>query len=317
MSKIGKAVKKVWRPIEKLGSKITNVATLGLHKKWKKVRHKIIKSKAFKVVVAAAAIYFGGAALLSMAGGGTASAGLGSAWAGAQGAGSAIAAGNFSGAASALGTGFSGGAAAGAGATFGAGQAATANAIAANAAAGQAAAVAGIEGAVTSSSVPSVSSASELAAQGASQFGTGASAVNTNALTSLQTGMNATNAAANSAIGSAASNTAANAASEGLLSGAWNSLGQYGKGAVITGGMQMAGSAIQGKAQQDAADEERKRRTYWGMDGEGNTAGQNNFMDFGLLGQNNDFQNTPPSTTWQTTLDDLINRQKQTVGGNG
>lgn len=79
----------------------------------------------------------------------------------------------------------------------------------------------------------------------------------------------------------------------------------------------MAGSAIQGKAQQDAAEEERKRRTYWGMDGEGNTMGENGLMDFGLLGGNDSYQNTTPSTTWQTTLDDLINRQKQTVGGNG
>ena len=108
MSGLAKAVKKVWRPIEKLKSKVMNVATLGLWEKTKKIRHKIVKSKAFKILAAAATIYFGGAGLMAMSNGGTFASGLSSAWSGATSAVSSIASGNFAQAGTALKTGFTG-----------------------------------------------------------------------------------------------------------------------------------------------------------------------------------------------------------------
>lgn len=295
MSGIAKAVKKVWRPIEKLGSKIANITTLGLHKKWKKVRHKIVKSKIFKVVVAAVAIYFGGAALLSMAGGGTASAGIGSAWAGAQGAGSAAMAGNFSGAVSALGSGFTGASAAGA-------------STAALTAAGEVGAGFGAQVAAGAQYTGGMIANNAAIAGTAGSIAAGAGAAPTLAANS------GSNIAAN-----AATNVATNEAgkaSGGLLSSAWNGLGEAGKAAVITSGVNMAGQALQGKAQQEASEEERKRRTYWGVDGEGN---QNQQPGTGLLNIQPYQPYTPAAAPgagdWRTTIDDLINRTKQTGGG--
>ena len=280
MSGIGKAIKKVWRPIEKLASKVTNITSFGLHDKWKKVRHKIIKSKIFKVVVAAVAIYFGGAALLSMMGGGTASAGIGSAWAGAQGAGSALAAGNVAGAGSALSAGFTGGAAAGASAGFAAGQAATAGTIASNAAATTAAA------AGTAAVTPAV------AAPSAGGMGAGALAPGGGTVVGGS--------------GTAAT-TAGQAASGGLL-------GEAGKAALITGGINMAGSMISGKAQADAAEEEQKRRTYWGVDGEGNQTAGGGLLNPASFSAYKPIVQPPPTQSWQTSLDGLIERQKQLLG---
>ena len=298
MSGIGKAIKKVWRPIEKLGSKITNVATLGLHNKWKKVRHKILKSKIFKVAVAAVAIYFGGAALLSMAGGGTASAGIGSAWAGASQATTAVMAGNFSGAGSALSAGFTGGSAAGAGASFAAGQAATQATIAGNAA-GTAAASGAAVGGVTTAAPTSA-------------------ALNTTVNTGLMEGVSTaglSNGTLTAGAGNVAANTgttlAANAASTGATTGL---LGEAGKAALITGGINMAGQMIAGKAEGDAAEEDRKRRTYWGMDGDGNQAASDG-PNFALLNPNNVASNNFIPQQQPTTLDELIARQKQRVGG--
>ena len=277
-----KGIKKVWRPIEKLGSKITNVATLGLHNKTKKIRHKIIKSKIFKVVVAAAAIYFGGAALMSMAGGGTASAGIGSAWAGVQGAGSAVMAGNFSGAASALSAGFTGGATAGAAGTFAAGQTATAGAIASSAAPAATLATTGTTAAIQSATP-------QLA--GMTQAGTvGANALATPVAT-----------------------TAATAApSGGLLA----SLGEAGKSALITGAINTGGQMIQGYAQQKAAEEAAEDRNYFGVDGKGNATSLPSFG--GLLdpARLNPLANSNPVPQLQPvkTLDDLIAHQKQQVG---
>lgn len=108
MSGLAKAVKKVWRPIEKLKSKVMNVATFGLWDKTKKIRHKIVKSKAFKVLAAAATIYFGGAGLIALTKGGTFASGVAGAWSGATTAVSSIASGNFAQAGSALKTGFLG-----------------------------------------------------------------------------------------------------------------------------------------------------------------------------------------------------------------
>jgi hypothetical protein len=120
-----KLKRKVFRPIERLKSKVLNVATLGLHNKTKKIRHKIIKSKAFKIAAIAVGTYFTAGALTgamgmgagASAGGGLAGAKAGLANAGAQlmTAGKAIAAGEFSAAGSALksGAGFGGAASAG------------------------------------------------------------------------------------------------------------------------------------------------------------------------------------------------------------
>lgn len=299
MSGIGKAIKKVWRPIEKLGSKITNVATLGLHNKWKKVRHKILKSKIFKVAVAAVAIYFGGAALLSMAGGGTASAGIGSAWAGASQATTAVMAGNFSGAGSALSAGFTGGSAAGAGASFAAGQAATQATIAGNAAASTAAAGGAAVGGVTTAAPTSA-------------------ALNTTVNTGLMEGVSTaglSNGTLTAGAGNVAANTgttlAANAASTGATTGL---LGEAGKAALITGGINMAGQMIAGKAEGDAAEEDRKRRTYWGMDGDGNQASGDG-PNFALLNPNNFASNDFTPKFKPSHLDDLIAQRKQLLGG--
>ncbi len=119
----------------------------GVKKAFKSVTNvvkKVVKSKVFKVVAVAALAYFGGAAIMSMAGGGTASAGIGSAWGGLQGAGSALASGNVGGAFSAIGSGFTGGATAGAAGTFATGQAAAQAAIT-----GQTAAIGATSGAYT------------------------------------------------------------------------------------------------------------------------------------------------------------------------
>ncbi|WNO60452.1 hypothetical protein [Rheinheimera sp. MMS21-TC3] len=313
MSGIGKAFKKIWRPIEKFHTKLTNVSTLGLHKKWKKVRHKIVKSKIFKVVVAAVAIYFGGAALLSMAWGGTASAGIGSAWAGAQGATSAVMAGNFSGAASALGTGFTGGSAAGAGAGFAAGQAATQATIAGNAAAASGAAAGGATAATTGATTTAPTSAALQQQMSAGLMeGVSTAGLSNGTLTagagSATSGAMGTGGALGTGGGGGATSGG------GLLSGAWNSLGDAGKSALITSGINMAGQAIQGKAEGEAAEEERKRRTYWGMDGDGNQAagvGPN----FSLLNPNNFASNDFTPKFEPSHLDDLIAQRKQLLGG--
>lgn len=279
MSGIAKSIKKVWRPIERLGSKITNVATLGLHNKTKKIRHKIIKSKLFKVVVAAAAIYFGGAALMSMAGGGTASAGIGSAWAGAQGAGSALMAGNFSGAASALGSGFT---AAGAtqATTFAAGQAAAQSAISANLAN---AAASGAAATLTTNAAPTSTS---LATPGLESMKVGA-----------KLGLDTT---AQSLVGQGVTETA----KTGLLAG----LGDASKAALITSGVNLGGQMIQGYAQQKQAEEQAENRDYFGVNGKGDKF---NIGGPGLL--NISAGNPVPQLKPLSSLDDLIAKQQQTV----
>lgn len=277
MSGIAKAVKKVWRPIEKIKSKVMNVATLGLWDKTKKIRHKIVKSKIFKVVVAAAAIYFGGAALLSMAGGGTASAGIGSAWAGAQGAGSALMAGNVSGAASALSTGFTGGAAAGASGTFAAGQASTAAALSSTAAPAATTAA----GTVAGSQTAIQASTPQLAA-----MHTGSTALATPLTTTAVTAPS----------------------SGGLLAG----LGEAGKAALVTGAINTGGQMLAGHAQQKAAEEAQENQTYWGVDGKGNKTtlpGLLNPANLDPLANANPVPQLQPIST----LDDLIKRQQQQV----
>jgi hypothetical protein len=283
MSGLAKAVKKTFKAVGKLASKAVSVVK------------KVVKSKVFKVVVAAAAIYFGGAALMSMAGGGTASAGIGSAWGGLTGAGSAVAGGNFSGALSALSSGFTGGAAAGATGTFASGLASTQAAISGNAVAGAGALV---------GTAPSSGALTQTLNTGLMD-GVGQAGLSNGALT----------AGAGSGTTTAGVTAGTNAAtSGGLLSGAWNGLGEAGKAAVITSGVNMAGSMMQGKAEQEAAETARKRRTYWGVDGDGNTSQQ---PGVGLLNIQ-PYQPFTPSANnsgnWKQSLDDLINRTKQQGG---
>jgi hypothetical protein len=274
MSGLVKGVKKVFKKTGALVGAATS-KVVGVAKK-------IVKSKVFKIALVAATAYFGGAALMAMAGGGTASAGIGSAWAGIKGAGSALMAGNFSGAASAIGSGFTGGAAAGATGTFAAGQAATQSAITAGAKAATA-----VPGAVAGTQTAIQASTPQLAAM----HGGGAAATMTPAV---------------------AAPTAASS-SGGLLSSVWGGLGEAGKGAVISSGINMAGQMIQGHAAEKAAEEERENRNYFGVDGKGNAA---NLPSPGLLNPSTfqpatlGFNYTP---TVPKTLDELIARQQQTV----
>lgn len=263
MSGLVKGVKKVFKAtgIAKVGSAIVKTAK------------KIVKSKVFKVVAIAALAYFGGAAITSMAGGGTASAGIGSAWGGLQGAGSALASGNIGGAFSALGSGFT---AAGAtqATTFAGGQLAAQAAIT-----GQTAAIGATSGAYTGKAMESF-----VAGGGNSVIGT------------------ATQAAT-----PAVTQSAAAAASPGLLGG----LGEAGKAAVITGGINMGGQMIQGYAAQKQAEEQAENRDYFGVNGKGVNSG---LPGPGLLNPANIMPNNPvPQLQPLKSLDDLIARQQQTV----
>ena len=60
------------------------------------------------------------------------------------------------------------------------------------------------------------------------------------------------------------------------MSGIWNGLGDAGKAAAITSGVNIGGQMLQGQAAEKEAEEERKRRTYWGVsgDGKGDSSGQ-------------------------------------------
>lgn len=199
----------------------------------KKVVKTVVKSKVFKAVAVAATVYFGGAALISLANGGTAMAGIGSAWSGVTGAGSALASGNFAAAGSSISAGWSG-AATGAG-SFAGGQAATS--------------------AIVSSAAAPVAT---TAATSAASSGIAAS---TPQLAAMHP------AIASSSMTPVASEVAAG--SGGLLSGAWKGLGEAGKAAVITSGINIGGQMLQGHAAEKEAEEERKRRTYWGVNGDG------------------------------------------------
>lgn len=288
MSGIVKGVKKVFKGVSK--------AVTGVVKGVSKVASKIAKSKIFKVALTAATVYFGGAALIGMAGGGGAAAGLSSAWGGLQGAGSALMAGNFSGAASALGSGFMG--------TYGT--------AAATAAGSTLAGAAPLTQVGSSLSAPLIG---EGAAVGLSNgvLTAGASAP-VSGLASM--GLSAPGAISTAAKSAASSLAGGGAAKGGLLSGLWGGLGDAGKAAVITSGVNMAGQMIQGHAAEKAAEEERERRTYWGVDGAGRTA-----QNQPNLGNLNYATPAPPGYTqppqWQPkTLDDLINETRNRTNAN-
>lgn len=271
MSGLAKGVKKAFKSVtnivKEVGSKLNSV------------RKKVMKSKIFKVALVAATVYFGGAALMSVMGGGTAAAGVGSAWGGITSAGSQLAAGNISGAFSAIGSGFTGAGAAG-------------TSTAALTAAGEVGAGFGAQAAAGAQYTGGMIANNAAIANTAGTIAAGAGAAPT------ISGNTATNLAVNET---------GKAASGGLL-------GEAGKAALITGGMNMAGSMIAGKAEADAAEEQQKRRTYWGVDGEGNqVAGGGGLLDPTNFGTYQPLQ--PPQTQpWQTSLDGLINRQKQLLG---
>ena len=208
-----------------------------------KVVNKVVSSKVFKAAATAAVVYFGGAALTSMANGGTAMAGLGSAWSGVTGAGSALASGNFAAAGSSISAGWSG-AATGA-QSFAAGQAAT-SAI------------------TTAAAAPAATTAAATTSSGIS------------AATPELAAMHPATASA------AMTPVTAPTSSGGLLSGVWSGLGEAGKAAAITSGVNIGGQMLQGHAAEKAAEEERKRRTYWGVNGEGQGDTSGNSMK-GLL----------------------------------
>jgi hypothetical protein len=245
MSKVFKSVGKVFK---KVGSAVA------------KTVKKVVKSKAFKVVAAAALVYFGGAALISMANGGTAAAGIGSAWTGASTATTQVLAGNFSNAASAIGSGWTG-AAKGA-ATFAQGQAASTGLYSAATAAPTAVAAP----AVATPPLPAATVTTPAVPGGA--------------------------AGAGSAVGSS---SAVGSASPGLFN-----LGEMGKAALITSGMQMAGSAISGAGQDKSERDARDRATYAGV----NNVGGNGLNTGGLFQPLGMDEITPQ---WQpTNIDELI-----------
>ena len=256
-----KRFKRAWRKVERASSKVTNVATLGLHNKTKKIRHKIIKSKPFRYAAMATAVYFtAGAAMGAMGMGAAANAGAAGAnltgWAGAKAglanagsqlaaAGSAAMKGNFSQAGSALksGAGFGG---------------------------------AGGGGAATKAAMDTATKA-HIPGDGIGPIPDVVSKTTSNSGGLLST------------VGNAAGT-------------AWNSLGGAGKAAVITGGMQMAGSAMEGRAeekrQQEMMEAQQRRLIPRG--------------DYGLMQIGNMERWQPPAPA-NTTLDDLIKRQRQTV----
>lgn len=267
MSGLAKAVKKTFKSV-------TNVVK------------KVVKSKVFKVVAVAALAYFGGAAITSMIGGGTASAGIGSAWGGLQGAGSALASGNIGGAFSALGSGFTGGAAAGATGTFAGGQAAAQSAIAGNAAATTAAAA---NSAVQATTPGLTSTTTSLTTPGLESMKVGA-----------KLGLDTT---AQSLIGQSTTEVA----KTGLLAG----LGDASKAALITSGVNLGGQMIQGYAQQKQAEEQAANRDMFGVNGKGE---KTTLAAPGLLNPSNIMPNNPvPQLQPLKSLDDLIARQQQTV----
>lgn len=255
----------------------------GVKKAFKSVTNvvkKVVKSKVFKVVAVAALAYFGGAAIMSMAGGGTASAGIGSAWGGLQGAGSALMSGNVSGAFSALGSGFT---AAGAtqATTFAAGQAAAQSAISANLAN---AAASGAAATLTTNAAPTSTS---LVTPGLESMKVGA-----------KLGLDTT---AQSLVGQGVTETA----KTGLLAG----LGDASKAALITSGVNLGGQMIQGYAQQKQAEQQAENRDFYGVNGKGDKTA---IAAPGLLNPSNIMPNNPvPQLQPLKSLDDLIERKQQ------
>lgn len=195
------------------------------------------KSTVGKVLIAAATVYFGGAAIMGAVGGASAgtgvmgtiggalkgaTAGIANAWSGLTAAGSAALGGNFSAAGSSLGSGFTGSYGAGQSAVLGSGTGLSASA-----------------GGATGLTVPSSSAATTGGSQYSLTAGSGGGA---------GTGLTA---------GPSALTTPPSVGGSGIVSRAWNSLGDYGKMAAVSGTMNLAGGAIQGYGQQKAMEDQR------------------------------------------------------------
>lgn len=196
---------------------------------------KFAKSKIGKILLAAATIYFGGAAIMGAVGGASAGtgvlgtisgavqgagAGIANAWSGLTGAAGALTSGQGLGAAgSSLSSGFTG--------AYTAGNSAVT--------AGQLAA--------SSGALPATPGA----------YGSAGTAGQTATTASTTGGI--TKTGAELAVDAAGREAASQA--PGLVGRAWNGLGDYGKFAAVSGGMNIAGGAIQGYGQQKAIEEQR------------------------------------------------------------
>lgn len=227
---MSKVVKGVGRAVSKVVKGVANVAK------------KVVKSPIGKVLVGAALVYFGGAALMGAIGGASAGAAAGT---GVMGTLGGAVSGGLSGAAAGISNAWAGLT----GALSGGGMSALGQGFT------------GSYGAGAGSVAQAAQTASQLAA---------------NSMVAGNPVVNATNPAL---IESAAGSTgygvstatpgfqATNLAKPGLISGAWESLGPYGKAAAISGGTQLVGGVIQGagmqkaqERQEELAAEERARQ---------------------------------------------------------
>ena len=221
---MSKAVKSIGRAIKKVVKGVV------------KAVKKVAQSKIGRVILAAATVYFGGAAIMGAMGGASAgsgflgtisgaaqgaAAGISSAWSGLTGAAGALAGGQGLGAAaSSIGSGFTG--------AYGAGQAAL----------GGAAAGSSLGGGLS------------MSPTGAPQIGGGGLGSGLTA-GGGSTGLNIPGSGVGELIGKSA-------ADKGIISSAWNSLGDYGKHAAVQGATQLIGGAVQGMGQQKALEEQRR-----------------------------------------------------------
>lgn len=162
------------------------------------------------------------------------------------------------------------------------------------------------------------STAAPAATSGISAFGMSSAAPATGLSSVGLSAPSAVSTAANTAVASAPTSAASNA-------GFWGSLGEGTKAGLAMGGINTAGQMISGyasqRAQEKAEEEARRRMTYFGMDGDGNlidlpTYGQ---MPAGLMtyspGMATPGSQFMPKTSWQTTMDEIIARQKNLIGG--
>ena len=312
MSGIAKVVKKVFKPIKKLASAV-----------WKGVK-KVAKSKIFKVALIGAAIYFGGAGLSGMMNGQGFLAGVSNAATSLGQATSSVLGGNFSTAGAHLSAGIKGttvaantgvagsvNAAVAASGKLQAGQgvAYTNKAIAAqNAAQGSQAAITAGGGSVTVPSAAQISQGANVGfksaavGKGAAAAGQGAQLANVAGQTASFGAPMTTPTVAQMSQGASVGMNTANAANQMTTAQAIVQSAQT-AGKYMLGGqlLQAGGNYLQQRDAEKQAEEERNRRTYFGLNGAGeytNTGGLNfDTPNLGLI--------KPPEVR-ATTLDDII-----------
>lgn len=223
---MGKAVKKIGRAVGKVGRSIGKVV-----KGVAKVAKKVAKSKVGKILIAAAAVYFGGAAIAGAMGGASAGTGVMGTLSGAvQGAGTGIAnawtslgtaatqalGGNFANAGTALSGGFQGSSV-----TVGANNALTTTPL-------------------SFAAAPATAPSAATQTLGSATLPNG-----------LPVGVDPNSAAVTNYL---QSQPIPPAGKPGIIGGAWNSLGDYGKMAAV----QVTGNTVQGIGAQKAADDAQK-----------------------------------------------------------